>query len=270
MKITFIGGGNMAQAIIGGLRRSGVAAGDIAVTEPMADTRARLAADFQVVATEQPPADLGDLIVLAVKPQQMRPAVQALLPALKPHQVVLSIAAGIRLQDLARWLNGHAKLVRCMPNTPALIGAGVTAAYATAQISADEHALAGRVLGTMGKLIWVDSEALLDPVTAISGSGPAYVFYFIEALEQSARELGLEAGAARTLALETFLGAAKLAASSPDDPATLRAKVTSKGGTTEAALAVMEKEQIKAAIGKAARAANERAHELGEQLGRDS
>ena len=183
--------------------------------------------------------------------------------------MVLSIAAGIRLQDLARWLKGHAKLVRCMPNTPALIGAGVTAAYATPQITGDEHALATRILQTMGKLIWVESEALLDPVTAISGSGPAYVFYFIEALEAGARELGLTAEAARTLALETFLGAAKLAAGSSDDPATLRAKVTSKGGTTEAALAVLAREEVMAIMGRAVQAANARAHELGELLGRD-
>jgi pyrroline-5-carboxylate reductase len=183
--------------------------------------------------------------------------------------VVLSIAAGIRATDLSRWLGGHEKIIRCMPNTPALIGAGITVAYATPSVTGGETANAEKVLAPMGKLIWVKSEQLLDPVTAVSGSGPAYVFYFIEALEQAAIELGIDADAARTLALETFLGAAKLAAGSSDDPATLRAKVTSKGGTTEAALAEMNRQDLKAAIIRAVRAANTRAGELGDQLGRD-
>ena len=271
MNITFIGGGNMAQAIIGGLKRSGFDGSGIRVVEPVAEARARLAKEFSVTAhaSAGDMDALGDLIVMAVKPQQMQEAASALKAKLQARQVVLSIAAGIRLADLSRWLNGHAKLIRCMPNTPALIGAGVTAAYATLEVLPQETAEAARVLGTMGKLIWVKSEALLDPVTAVSGSGPAYVFYFIEALEQAARELGLDAEAARTLSLETFLGAAKLAAGSADDPATLRAKVTSKGGTTEAALAVMNEEKIKDAFVRAVRVANARALELGEQMGKD-
>jgi len=271
MKITFIGGGNMAQAIMGGLARGGFSSADIGVVEPLAEAQAKLAQEFGVKAQASAEAltALGDLIVMAVKPQQMREAATALRPRLLPQQVVLTIAAGIRLADLARWLGGHARLIRCMPNTPALIGAGVTAAYATPQVTAEETAQAARVLQTMGKLIWVKSEALLDPVTAVSGSGPAYVFYFIEALEQAAKELGLEADAARTLALETFLGAAKLAAGSADDPATLRAKVTSKGGTTEAALAVMQQDKLKEAFVRAVHQANARALELGEQMGKD-
>ena len=271
MKITFIGGGNMAQAIMGGLARGGFSNADIGVVEPVAEARAKLAQDFGVKAqaSAQALTALGDLIVMAVKPQQMREAATALRSKLQPQQVVLTIAAGIRLADLARWLGGHARLIRCMPNTPALIGAGVTAAYATPEVTPEETAQAARVLETMGKLIWVKSEALLDPVTAVSGSGPAYVFYFIEALEQAAKELGLEADAARTLALETFLGAARLAAGSADDPATLRAKVTSKGGTTEAALAVMDAEKLKDAFVRAVHKANTRALELGEQMGKD-
>jgi len=271
MKITFIGGGNMAQAIIGGLCRGGFDAADIKVAEPVAEARTRLSADFEVQT--QPAAaqcaPYGDLVVMAVKPQQMREAATALLPGLQPGQVVLSIAAGIRLTDLSRWLGGHSRLIRCMPNTPALIGAGVTAAYAMPAVSANQVADAERVLNTMGKSLWVAEEALLNAVTAISGSGPAYVFYFIEALEQAAGELGLAPDAARTLALETFLGSARLAAGSSDDPATLRTKVTSKGGTTEAALAAMDGDRVKAAIVKAAHAANSRAIELGEQLGKD-
>jgi pyrroline-5-carboxylate reductase len=271
MKITFIGGGNMAQAIIGGLCKSGVAAVDIGVAEPVAEARAKLAKDFGVTAQASAGdiAALGDLIVMAVKPQQMREAAQAVRPSLGAASVVLSIAAGIRLADLGRWLGGHKRLIRCMPNTPALIGAGVTAAYATPEVSQQEISQAAQVLRPMGRLIWVKSEALLDPVTAVSGSGPAYVFYFIEALEQAARELGLDAEAARTLSLETFLGAAKLAAGSADDPATLRTKVTSKGGTTEAALAIMNQEKMKDAFVRAVRTANARALELGEQMGKD-
>ncbi len=271
MKITFVGGGNMAQAIIGGLTRSGIAAGTITVIEPVAEQRARLAKEFGVsaVATTDNAAPLGELVVMAVKPQQMRDAATALAPRLAADTLVLSIAAGIRLVDLSRWLGGHALLARCMPNTPALIGAGMSAAYATRGVNAAQRAAVDRVLAAMGKAVWVDDETLLDPVTAVSGSGPAYVFYFIEALEQSARELGLSPADARLLAQQTFVGAAQLAAASADDPATLRARVTSKGGTTEAALAAMESSGVKDAILRAVRAANARSIELGEQLGKD-
>ena len=260
----------MAQAIIGGLTRSGFDAAAIGVVEPVAEQRGRLGSQFGVKAYASPAglAPLGGLVVMAVKPQQMREAATALAPLLAKHALVLSIAAGIRLDDLSRWLGGHALLARCMPNTPALIGAGMTAAYAVPAVSAAQRKVVEQVLAAMGKSIWVDREALLDPVTAASGSGPAYVFYFIEALEASARELGLAPADARLLALETFVGAAKLAAGSADDPATLRAKVTSRGGTTEAALAAMEASGVKAAIGRAVRAANTRSIELGDELGR--
>ena len=271
MNITFIGGGNMAQAIIGGLKADGFNAADIGVVEPVAEQRTRLTAQFgvKVCATPAEAVPLGNMVVMAVKPQQMREAAAAVAPHLASNALVLSIAAGIRIDDLSRWLGGHALVARCMPNTPALIGAGMTAACATASVSAAQRADVDRVLAAMGKSIWVEKEALLDPVTAISGSGPAYVFYFIESLESSARELGLAPADARLLALETFLGAAKLAASSTDDPATLRAKVTSRGGTTEAALASMEASGVKAAIATATRAANARSIELGEELGQE-
>ena len=271
MKITFVGGGNMAQAIIGGLKASGFNAADIGVVEPVAEQRARLTAQFgvKVAASAADAAPLGDLVVMAVKPQQMREAAAAVTPHLAKDAVVLSIAAGIRMTDLSRWLGGHALIARCMPNTPALIGAGMTGACAMDGVSSAQRAGVDRVLAAMGKSIWVANESMLDPVTAISGSGPAYVFYFIEALEAGARELGLSPADARTLALETFLGAAKLAAGSADDPATLRQKVTSKGGTTEAALASMEASGVKAAIGRGVQAANARSIELGDQLGRD-
>jgi pyrroline-5-carboxylate reductase len=286
VKITFIGGGNMAQAIIGGLLQKGFVAQDIGVVEVMPEQRAKLTKQFGVrtyadvaeastqkgVSPPSHPPDrasaLGDLVVMAVKPQQMREAAQA-VGLHVADALVLTIAAGIRLGDLSRWLGGHEKLVRCMPNTPALIGAGVTGAFAAPGVSADERAAAERVLLAMGKLVWVDDEAQLDPVTAVSGSGPAYVFYFIEALEKAAVDLGLGRDHARLLAIETFVGAARLAAGSPDAPAVLRERVTSKGGTTEAALASMVADGVAAAIARAVRAADRRAGELAEQLGKD-
>jgi pyrroline-5-carboxylate reductase len=184
-------------------------------------------------------------------------------------QLVVSIAAGTRMADLSRWLGGHGTLVRCMPNTPALIGAGVTAACAAAGVSAPQREQATRVLEAVGKVLWVEDERLLDPVTAVSGSGPAYVFYFIEAMQQAATELGLSAEQARTLSLETFLGAAKLAVGSDEPVSVLRARVTSKGGTTEAALASMGEDRVRDAIVRAIRAASERGRQLGEELGKD-
>ena len=215
-----------------------------------------------------------EVIVLALKPFTVASVLDEIRESLKrdegkPLPLLISIAAGVRIETIQAHLDLPIPVVRAMPNTPALIGAGVTAAYAATAVAPEETAQAGQVLSTMGKLLWVKSEALLDPVTAVSGSGPAYVFYFIEALEQAARELGLEADAARTLALETFLGAARLAAGSSEDPATLRARVTSKGGTTEAALALMDSSQLKPAIVRAVHAANARALELGEQMGKD-
>jgi pyrroline-5-carboxylate reductase len=182
---------------------------------------------------------------------------------------VLSIAAGIRLADLGRWLGGYARLARCMPNTPALIGLGVTGLYARPEVAPAQRAHAQAVLEAVGEVIWVDDEALLDPVTAVSGSGPAYVFYLIEALERAAREVGLDAAAARRLALGTFRGAAELAARSSEPPAILRERVTSKGGTTERALASMGADKLDEAIVRAVRAANERAKALGDELGKD-
>ncbi len=271
MNITFIGGGNMAGAIIGGLKAKGLATSGIRIAEPHAAARERLGTDFGVRCFESAAAaaPYGELIVMAVKPQQMREAAKALAPQLKPNQLVLSIAAGTRLADLGRWLGGHTLLARCMPNTPALIGAGVTALYATPGISAAQHDLLDGVLGAVGSVIWVADEALLDPVTAVSGSGPAYVFYFIEALRDAAVEMGLDAAAGNRLAIETFLGAAKLAAQSPDDVSLLRERVTSKGGTTEAALHAMQLEQVKARIVRAVQAANTRAKQMGDELGKD-
>ncbi len=270
MKITFIGGGNMAAALIGGLVGKGHAPAGIRVVELQAEARARLAAQFGVACVDSvaAAAPLGEVVVLAVKPQQMRVAAQALQPRLG-HELVLTIAAGIRLADLSRWLGGYAILVRCMPNTPALIGAGISGLYASAAVDAEQRARAEAILGAVGATLWVPEESLLDPVTAISGSGPAYVFYFIEALQQAAQEMGFSATQARKLAVETFVGTARLAAQSPESVVALRERVTSKGGTTERALASMEAGRVKDLIVQALHAANQRAHELGAQLGAD-
>jgi len=271
VNITFIGGGNMAAALIGGLIAKGHAPGTIRVVEIQAEARARLSSQYGVVCVDgvTAAAPLGEAVVLAVKPHQMRAAAAALRPMLQ-NQLVISIAAGIRLIDLSRWLGDYQTMVRCMPNTPALIGAGISGLYASATIGVDQRAQAESILGAAGATLWVADEAMLDPVTAISGSGPAYVFYFIEALQQSALEMGFCAGDARKLALETFVGAVKLAAQSPEDVTVLRERVTSKGGTTECALASMQADRVKDLIVRALHAANQRAHELGEQLGTDN
>ncbi len=270
MKITFIGGGNMASAFIGGLIRQGCDASLMHVVEIIPELRAQLTQRFGVAvfadAEQLPVAD--DVVVLAVKPQQMRNAAMSLAPRLR-QELVLSIAAGIRIAELSHWLGGYERIVRCMPNTPALIGAGITAAYAAPGVAPGGRTSAEKILAAVGGVIWVETEAMLDAVTAVSGSGPAYVFYFIEALRDAARELGLPAGAANTLAIETFLGAAKLAAQSSDDVAALRARVTSRGGTTESALASMAADEISQRILKAVRAAERRSRELGAEFGKD-
>jgi pyrroline-5-carboxylate reductase len=269
MRLTFIGGGNMATALIGGLVAKGFAPSSIKVVEVVAEARARLEQAFGVACFDraQTAAPFGDVVVLAVKPQQMREVAQALAGALR-GELVLSIAAGIRLTDLERWLGGYARLARCMPNTPALIGAGITGLYARPEAGDEGRAHAQAILEAVGEVIWVDDEALLDPVTAVSASGPAYVFYFIEALEQAARELGLDAAGARRMAIGTFRGAAELAARSPEGPATLRERVTSKGGTTQRALETMQGDRVAEAIVRAVRAASERARELGDEFGK--
>ena len=278
MNIHFIGGGNMAQAIIGGLLAKGHDAASITVTEPLAATRQRLEQEFKLKTFDGTPGDILEttitpaLIVLAVKPQQMREVALSLAPqlcALTNKPVVLTIAAGIRLQDLQRWLGGHTQLARCMPNTPALIGAGISAVYAAPAVDAVQRDAIRAVLAAVGQVLWVDSENQLDPATAVSGSGPAYVFYFIEALQQAAIELGFESQSAQQLALETFLGAARLAARSTDPVSVLRERVTSKGGTTERALASLQASAVKQHIVDAVLAANARAIELGIQLGAD-
>lgn len=268
MRITFIGGGNMASALIGGMLKRGAQASDIAVVELLAEGRERLVRDFGVRAIGSLDAQAADcdLLVLSVKPQQMREVCAGIAPHMK-RQTVLSIAAGLRAADIGRWLGGHTRMVRAMPNTPALIGQGVTGLYADASLGAAERAQAEQVLSAVGSVVWVDDETLIDAVTAVSGSGPAYVFYFIEALVRGGEALGLSADQARELAIATFTGASALAAQSPESPATLRERVTSKGGTTEAALKSMNADAVSDAIVRALAAAAARGAELGDQLG---
>ncbi|MCO5107413.1 MAG: pyrroline-5-carboxylate reductase [Burkholderiaceae bacterium] len=270
MQIGFIGGGNMAAALVGGLLARGTTAGSIRVVEPLAAQREALHERFGVAVFERAGPDaLGgaDLVVIAVKPQQMREAVTPLGPLVR-DALVVSVAAGIRAQDLSRWLGGHRRIVRAMPNTPALIGMGVTGLAALPGTSAADRGTAERVLGAVGPTVWVDDESMLDAVTAVSGSGPAYVFLFMEAMQEAALALGLDARQARDLTLNTFAGAAQLALRSDESPATLRERVTSKGGTTAAALAVMEAGGLRALLARAIEAARVRSVEMGEEFGR--
>lgn len=270
MKITFLGGGNMANALIGGLLKQGFAPSDVHVVELNADNREKLSATYGVTCHAGPEAAAWatDMIVLAVKPQQMKEAVAPIASHLA-NQVVVSIAAGLRLESLSRWLGGYRKLVRTMPNTPALIGAGITGLFALPEVSADERAAAERVLQAVGTTVWIDDESRIDAVTAVSGSGPAYVFLFIEALQQAAADLGFTPEQARQLSIETVLGAAKLAAASDEPASILRERVTSKGGTTEAALKVMAERGVKEGIVAGIQAADARGRELGKLLGAD-
>lgn len=264
--IGFIGGGNMAGALIGGLRARGEAAA-LWVVERDAKRRADLAAHFGVAVHAEAPEPLAcELLVLAVKPQQLAALCRQLAPALARHRpLVLSIAAGVRHGDIARWLGGYERLVRAMPNTPALVGAGVSALYGPNLPPADRQA-ATALLAAGGETAWVEDEAALDAVTAVSGSGPAYFFRIFEALESAAREAGLAPALAAMLVRQTALGAAQMALAPGADPATLRRQVTSPGGTTERGLAALEDHHLPEALAAAVAAARARANELAEEL----
>jgi pyrroline-5-carboxylate reductase len=267
--IAFIGGGNMASAIIGGLLKQGLPAGQIQVVEPFAEQRARLAQQFGVLASETPGAALGaaGLVVWAVKPQAFKEAA-AQTRAHTAAALHLSVAAGIRSDSIARWL-GTERVVRSMPNTPALVGQGITALFARSAVTAADRLAVERVIQTTGEYLWLDDEAQLDAVTALSGSGPAYVFYFIEAMIQAGVDMGLGREQARKLAVGTFVGASALANASEEPPDVLRARVTSKGGTTYAALTAMEQDGIQQQFMRAIHAACKRARELGDEFGAD-
>lgn len=268
MKITFIGGGNMATALIAGIVKQAGSGGAIHVIDRNPEALERLAQQYGVRTATAIDAQVSDseIVVLAIKPQQMREVAAELAPHLR-GQLVLSIAAGIRSSDLARWLNGYDAIVRTMPNTPALIGMGVTGLAAQPGVSDGQRAQADAVMRAVGKTVWLDDEAQIDAVTAVSGSGPAYVFFFLEAMQEAARQMGLNAEQGRELALATFTGAAQLAAQSDEPVEVLRQRVTSKGGTTHAAIVSMEAARVKDAIVAAMKAAAARGKELGEELG---
>lgn len=286
MRITFIGGGNMASALIGGLIARGHQAGQLAVIERDATQRTQLEQQFDLAgvhATIDAAAAAGalrvDVLVLAVKPQQTHEVAASVATHVSGARaagerttsgqapLVLSIAAGIRIGDLSRWLGARTRIVRSMPNTPALIGAGITALAGSAGLEPDDRTRAEAIMSACGQTLWVTDESQLDAVTAVSGSGPAYVFYFMEAMQTAACELGLDAQQARQLTLATFAGAAQLAAQSADPPSVLRERVTSKGGTTAAALAHMQAHDLGGIFAAAIRAAQRRSVELGDELG---
>ncbi|MDD2934424.1 MAG: pyrroline-5-carboxylate reductase [Methylotenera sp.] len=266
MKISFIGGGNMARAIIGGLKHNNFEMSAITVLELDAQKRVALAQEFNVQVTDTyAEFNNTDVIVLAVKPQQLKAVCGQLSPVLAT-QLVVSIAAGVRCKDISRWLNNYPVIVRVMPNTPAQIQAGVSALYAMPNVSQGEREQANTILAAVGKTLWLETEDKMDAVTAISGSGPAYVFYLIEALQEAGVQLGLDHESATMLALQTFAGASLLAANSADDVKTLRAQVTSKGGTTEQGILALEAANIKNIMSQAAQAAADKSIALGDQL----
>ena len=265
--IAFIGGGNMAHAIIGGLIRQGTAAKHIDVVEPFAEARAKLAKQFGVNVHEVPSTalDQAGLVVWAVKPQVFKEA--ALQCRFHTKTALhLSVAAGIVSDSIAKWL-GTDRIVRAMPNTPALIGKGMTALYPRPAVTDDDKLRVESAIATTGACIWLTAEAQLDAVTALSGSGPAYVFYFIEAMVQAGVDMGLPREQSAQLAIATFTGASELARVSAEPPEILRQRVTSKGGTTYAALMSMEQDNVKTLFIRAMHAARHRAKELGEEFG---
>ncbi|MGA0611361.1 pyrroline-5-carboxylate reductase [Caldimonas sp. KR1-144] len=265
--IAFIGGGNMAGALIGGLRKSGHPAASIRVVEPWDEQRARLAEQFGVDAKPAPDDSLAGaaMLVWAVKPQSFGEAAAA-CAAHASNALHLSVMAGIRSDAIARAMRTE-RVVRSMPNTPALIGQGIAGLYARPAVTAAERGDVERLLAPTGQTLWVEREDDLDAVTALSGSGPAYVFYFIEAMTEAAREMGLSEAQGRALAMQTFAGATALAQQSSEPPAVLRERVTSKGGTTFAALESMREAGVREAIVRAIRAAQRRAAELGATFG---
>lgn len=270
--IAFIGGGNMARALIGGLLRRGCAASDIRVSDPSPDARESLRRSFPGIGVHDDnlAAAAGAATwVLAVKPQQMRTVATALATLARAGRpLVISVAAGVRSGDLHDWLGSAAPVVRCMPNRPALIGAGITAIHDHPALEAVLRQRAAEVLGAAGECVWIADESLLDAVTAVSGSGPAYVFLLIEMLESAARAEGIDAETARRLAIETVHGAARMAREGDDPPAILREQVTSPGGTTAAALEVLDRSGIRDTFSRAVHAATLRSRQLAQGAGK--
>jgi pyrroline-5-carboxylate reductase len=270
MQIAFIGGGHMATSLVGGLRARGTAGDAIVVADPLPAQLERLERRFgvRVTADNVVAARDADVIVLAVKPQEMAHVAAGIAAAARARRpLVVSIAAGIRLQDLRHWVGDGIPLVRTMPNRPALIGAGITALYAGDDVSAGQRRQVEAILAACGSTVWLENESQMDVVTAVSGSGPAYFFLLMESIEAAGVELGLAPGTARLLAVETARGAGLMAAAGQDEPAALRAQVTSKGGTTAAALEVLEAGGMRDIFARAVAAATRRSAELARQFG---
>ena len=273
--ITFIGGGNMGRALISGLLANGFEATQMSVVEANADTAIQLHKDFgiQVIgALDQIAFDFSknNIVVMAIKPQDFNVVAKALNAKLKhasaPGPLIVSIAAGIRLKDMSRWLD-HPRCVRAMPNTPALIGKGITGLFADSAVNAADRMLAETICNAVGQTVWVSEEKLMDAVTAVSGSGPAYVFAFLEAMQSAGEKLGLDSTTARKLAYATLEGATQLAHNSDEHAGVLRERVTSKGGTTAAALEVMKQHGWHGILEKAIDAASQRGKAMGDELG---
>jgi pyrroline-5-carboxylate reductase len=266
-RLCFIGGGNMASSLIGGMLANGYTAANITACDIDAQKLTVLSDKFGINTTSDSPkaVELADIVVLAVKPQVMQAACENLASAnIKADCLIISIAAGIREPAINRWLGGKRAIVRCMPNTPALMQLGATGLYANTLVSAEAKVAAQTILDAVGVTVWVDQESALDAVTAISGSGPAYFFYFIELLQQAGEDLGLTQETAKLLAGQTALGAASMAKN--EDVMILRDQVTSKGGTTEQAILSFQRNGLASLIGKATRAARDRSIELAQQL----
>ena len=266
--LTFIGGGNMATSLVGGLLEQGYPPHSITVSDPLAENRDRLQQQFGINITSDnlTTAKNADVIVLAVKPQVMKQVAQELAPSLAHHPMIISIAAGISLESLQQWLGQDTPIVRCMPNTPALVQMGAAGLFANAHVSTEQKASATEILGAVGISCWLDKEADIDAVTAVSGSGPAYYFLIMEAMEQVGMELGLSQAVSRQLTLQTALGASKMAMESDVEPAELRRRVTSPGGTTQRAIETFIEGDITELFRKAMTGAVERAEEMAKEM----
>ena len=265
LQIVFIGAGNMAAALIGGLIAQGASEKRITVSSPTIGPEHSLCQQYTVQVTQdnQAAAEQADVLILAVKPQQLASVTSSLRSVVQRRKpLVISIAAGVRLQTLATWLGGDVAIVRSMPNLPAMLQVGASGLHAGNRVSETERALAEAILASVGLTLWVDDEAQLDAVTAVSGSGPAYFFLILEAMEEAAQHLGLSAESARSLTLQTAQGAIKMVAQTNNTPAILRAQVTSPGGTTEAAIQVFEQGQLRDVFKQALTAACNRSVEL--------
>jgi pyrroline-5-carboxylate reductase len=271
-RIAFIGAGNMASALIGGLIADGTAKDSIIASDPNTDQRSRLHDSYGICTVDNNAEAISDadVVVLAVKPQLLQQVCNELSSHLKDkHCLIVSIAAGIRCSTMSKWLNSDLPIVRCMPNTPAMLQVGATGLYATDNASNEQRDQAERILRAVGITLWVNEEADIDSVTAVSGSGPAYYFLMMEAMQAAAEKLGLPAETAKLLTLQTALGAARMALESQDDPATLRQKVTSPGGTTEQAILSFEENGLRDIFEQAMTAARDRSISLSEQLDKD-